>query len=1158
MCNSDNCNYDNSQHKFVQIHCHTSASLLDGVNTPKLLAKKAKEYKQPALAITDHGNPCNLYDHFVACKKEGIKPILGLEFYICNDLESRIPNRGRELEQKDFHQSTYVKNKDGYRNFCELTYRSFTDGYYYKPRIDFNSLFELRKGLMITSSCMASKTSQYILSDNHKEAETLFRKFVAEFGEDFYGEIQFNEIKEQKNINDFIIHLCRKYDVPILIGGDVHYLNPNDNVLQDAVIRSKRNSSSKSEEDNSDWTISARHLYFHDTSDYYDFNKRFGFNYDTKLIEEAFDNSIKFSDKVDFEFSTGKYHTPKINIENGMSSDEYLEKLTWEGLEKIIKTKRKHGKKISNKEIDIYEQRAQYELDIIKKMKVSDYILIVQDIVNWCKKNNIFVGTGRGSCAGSLVCLAVGIVTSVDPIEHKLLFERFINPERLVMPDIDSDFEQNARDKILKYLVDTYGRESVCNVATFGLYAPKSALQDMSRGLMKDTGLGSVLMRKISKIEGLEKTEDLKTFFDAVKRTTTDTEIIQWINDNEMTIDFAQRMIGQMRQLGTHAGGILVTPGPVYNYIPVSRGSGNLISAFKEADGSSKDLGALGLMKLDILGLNTLNLLSECIDQIKENKGIDLKETIENLDLTDRKMLDYFASGNNFGIFQMDRSKMFTDKMRVDSFDDIAAINAMNRPGPLEKFLNKYGYWKQIDRGEIKLSEEELREIDKERYPFPFMRSILGETYGCLLYQEQVMLLLHEAAGFNMGEADNFRRALGWEEDHPKYYTLKKYFDTLEQRLKEKGYTKEDSDNFIQYCRDFSGYSFNKSHCFCYSYISMQTLFFKVYYSAYFYAAMLNNETDIEAYQEIIADARFNKIKVLSHSITKSKYNTVVENDESIRLGFKMIKGMGSSVEEELRELKLNKCKTLAEVLTKKFKKINSTSLQNLIDIGCFDEFHVKRNMIEILKNLYQDESIQKWFIRSRQALRKETMPKILSENFDEDIVVVKAMKIKNASNNSFFDDEKVETESDSNNNSNFAIRLINDLISELKTRNENEDMIKKRTIKKQTELIGFSLEQDNVISKYENSLRIMGYRPLKHFDESPNEEFYFSLLKKDIKLTKNGKEYSQYVINDGITDYKVKCWSVLEIEEGGIYLGKFKKDKFGWTLDKNNIRKLF
>lgn len=1127
---------DSHKHKFVQVHCHSSASMLDGVSDVEQLAKRAKEFGHPALALTDHGNPAQLYQFAKECKKQGIKPILGLEFYICRNLQSRIPHKERELGDRDYHQSTYIKNTDGYKNFNKLTYRSFTDGYYYKPRIDFESLFELKNGLMITSSCMASKTSQFIRANRHKEAEEMFQKFLLEFGDDFYGEIQFNEVEGQKEINDYIIHLCNKYDVPILIGGDVHYLNKTDNELQDAIIRSKRSSSSKDGEGSEkDWVISARNLYFHDTSDYYDFNKRFGFNYDTKLLETAFENSIKFSEKCNFQFETGKYHLPKIKTE-GMSSDEYLEKLTWEGIGKIIEIRRGFGEEFTDEQIDQYEKRLTYELEIIKKMQISDYLLIVQDIINWEKKQNIYVGVGRGSCAGSCVCYAIGI-TGVDPIQHGLIFERFINPERIVFPDIDWDSEQGARDHILQYLIDVYGQESVCNVATFGLYGPKSALQDMSRGLNKETTHDSILMRKVTKLEGLEDTPNLIEFFDKVRRNTTDREVLEWIDNNSDTIDFAQRIQGQMRQLGVHAGGILVTPGPIYDFIPVTRGSKNLISAFRESDGSAKDLSELGLLKLDVLGLKTLNLFKECVENIKEDKGIDLFEKIHYLNLSDKKILDFFATGNNYGVFQMDRSKMFTSKIKVDSFEDIVAINAINRPGPLEKFLDKYGYWKQVDKGLLSVDADDLESIDKERYPYTFMKDILKETYGCLLYQEQFMFLVQEAGGFNLGIADNFRRGIAWLPDNPKYHTVEKYYQQLEKGMAEKGYSKEDTDKFVQYCRDFAGYSFNKSHSLSYAYIAYQTLFFKVYYPAYFYAAMINLEKESAIFNEIILDAKKNGIEILPHSISKSKYKTTVESDNTIRLGFGMIKGMGGAMQEELLELDLHKCTSLDEVLQKPFKRINSTMLQNLIELGCFEEFGVEPGKLETLKELYQDEKISFWFTRQKQKLRLEVIPPSLKNSFDPEKCLKLAIKVKDQPNP--------------------HIALINQLIPDIKIRKVSDENLKKRVIKKQQELLGFSLMTDNALLDYEAGFNLKGILPLSEYDNNPDGEFYFIINKIEIKLTKTGKQYLFLQLNDGVNDFKVKCWKVLPLDEGKIYYGKFKKDNFGFTLDSHAVYSL-
>lgn len=415
--------------KFVQIHCHSDGSLLDGCASVTKLIKRAIEYGQPALALTDHGSPSQLFSFSKECKKQGIKPILGLEFYINNDLRSRVPNKDRALEERDYHQSVYIKNKQGYLNFNYLTYQSFTDGYYYKPRIDFDLLFERKKGLMITSSCMSSKIGNYIRNGQQKDAEDLFKKYVKEFGDDFYAEIQFNEIPEQKDINNFVMHMARKYDIETLIGGDVHYLNPEDNLLQDALIKSKRDS-----ED--DWVISARSLFFHDVSDYYDLNKKFGFNYDEALLEKSFENSLAFADKVDFEFETGKYHLPKIET-GGITSKEYIEKITWDGIEKNINKERSFfPKKYTNEEIDKLTSQIEYELKVIDDLGLNDYLLTVYDVINYCKENNLYVGPGRGSAAGSSVCWGLGI-TALNPMEHGLIFERFINPQRIVMADID-------------------------------------------------------------------------------------------------------------------------------------------------------------------------------------------------------------------------------------------------------------------------------------------------------------------------------------------------------------------------------------------------------------------------------------------------------------------------------------------------------------------------------------------------------------------------------------------------------------------------------------------------------------------------------------------------------------------------------------------------
>lgn len=708
--------------------------------------------------------------------------------------------------------------------------------------------------------------------------------------------------------------------------------------------------------------------------------------------------------------------------------------------------------------------------------------------------------------------------------------------------DIDWDSSEGAREAILEYLISKYGKESVINVPTFGTYKAKSALQAMSRGLKKETGHDTILMKKITKLSEIaddkKKWEEgeIISYFNKVKEITTDQDVYNWIEDNTDTIDFSNRIMGQINQLGMHAGGIVITPKPIYNYVPVTRGSGNLITAFREADGSSKDLGELGILKLDVLGLSTLNILKSCVEGIKKDKGIDLADNLSYLDINDKKVLDYFAAGNCYGIFQMERAKMFTDKIDVDSFEDIVAINAINRPGPLEKYLNKYGYWKNIDKGKIKITEEELKVINKERYPLPFMENVLKDTYGTMIFQEQLMFLLRDAAGFDLGKADNFRRSLGWKTNHPKYYILEGYFKELEGALVEKGYSKADSDFFIQYCKDFAGYSFAKAHAVCYSYITFQTLYFKYYYPAYFYAAMINSENDIEKLREIIADAQQNKIEILPHSIIKSDYLTTVESDNSIRMGLGMIKGFGNAVQDELTELKLKECITLSEIFKKQFKKINSTQLQNLIDLGAFDELEKNKNKIIFLKDLYTDDTIQKWFTRKTKNCAVATMPKILSENFDVIETYNIALEIRNQSEP--------------------WILLINKLIDKKKFEDYDEKKALKEKIRKQKELLGFTIFSDNKLKKLKLSFKTKGILPLSEFD-NPNKKYYFQVEKKTVSLTKNGKSYLNLQLFDGEKSFKVKCWRELDLEEENIYWAKFKQDKYGFTIDDREVIKL-
>jgi DNA polymerase-3 subunit alpha len=1146
ICSSPNCSYLSHKNRpLVNLHIHSPQSLLDGVGKTQDYIKLAKEYGHPGLAVTDHGNPAHLFDHYKLVKSAGLKPILGEEFYLALDLNEKIPNRNREVEKKDKHQTVLIKNKQGYKNFCKLTYLSFTEGYYAKPRINYDMLFENKSGLIVTSGCAASMFNQLLNIGKEKEAEEWFKRFVSEFGDDFYGEIQFNELLDkslygmnQKEMNDFIIKMCNKYDVPIIIGGDTHYAYKEDANLQDILITAQRRKDGVAEDDTvkdieekkKDFMIHARHLYYHQSEDYYKFNEEFGYNYDEKLITEALDNSLKILDKVDFDFDTKTNNFPKYNYDVKLynSSHELLEKLAWEGLLKKLKERKEKGEVFTNDQITQYEKRLEIELEVIKEKEFTDYFLVVQDVVLWAKNNNIAVGPGRGSAAGALLSYSLSI-TEVDPIKHDLLFERFINKFREAKPDIDIDFEQGAREKIRHYLEDKYGKEAVLGVVTFHQYGPKSALQDISRGLKRDTSFQSTLMKEITKLPDLDEQKDLVQYFDNLLSTNNITPSVRkWILDNQDTIKYANKILDQPKNLGTHAGGILIAPGPVYNYIPVTRGGKELVTAFKEADGSSKDLSELGLLKLDVLGLKTLNVIYGSIKNIKEDLGIDITNDIRYINLEDPNLYELVRKGNLLGLFQLDGGALpLVKAISPTRFEDIVAINSLNRPGPLETFGPVYARWKRFfEQGNKHLCKEDNPEI------FPrldFMQEITEKNYYCMLHQEDFMQMVVKAADFNLGEADNFRRAIAWREDHPKYHTVKKYFDQLQVKMLEKGYSQADVDYFLDYCRKFSGYSFNASHSVSYAYIAMQCAYLKHYYPAYFYVHLLNVEAH-ENYHSIIVDALANGIKILPISLTKSEFNFKVE-DNSIRIGFKALKGFGEVAYNELRELGINEHTSLEEILSMPFKKVNKAAFDALITIGVFDEFKVSKEKIEIIYNLFKDKKIETWFTRKRNPLEIKTMPESLYI-FPEEVV------LKNAQ---LFKDEE-----------NHWKKFILSLIDYVKVKEKKKEY----WLQKEEELMGFSLDSINKINelitlkeKYpELNLQSLSSR------ESDDDLCYWYLTKKTVAKTAKGKEYLILDITDNNIKVKAKCWEKVNLEKNKAYVSNIKKDNWGYTIVVNEM----
>lgn len=1190
----ENCNHNKP---FINVHCHSSWSLLDGCSSIAGYIKKAKELNHPGLVVTDHGTAAAWFDFHRDVTKAGLKPVLGCEYYFTTNLDNKTPSRKRPLEERDKHQTILVKNAAGYKNACWLNYHSYKEGFYYKPRINYEMLFEHKEGLIATSGCMVSMFSQLVANDNYKDAERWFKRFVEEFGEDFYGEIQFNELTDknkygisQKDINDFILDMCKKHSVPHLIGGDTHYVEKEDSKLQDIVLNVSSRRDATSIQENTESFIHARHLYYHSSKDYYNFNQSFGYNYDQKtIIDQAFENSLKVLDKVDFKFDTGKINFPKFThpLIKNKTNIEILRDIAEEGLFKKLKERKKRGEKFDSKLLTKYQDRLNYELEVIEQKQITDYFLIVQDVVNWSKKNDIQAGIGRGSVGGSLLAYATGI-TEIDSIKFDLYFERFQNPERRSLPDIDCDFENGGREKIRKYLEEKYGEECVFGVVTFHTFQAKSALEDASRGLGKETAFGSTLKLEITKLQvdsafikevqkdkalqkeiqktitdiwggerpletdnltcfrpyrnehnsdwridleefehNIEHTKDLPLFFSLIThQPDTTPTVLEWIDENKDVIKWGQKLLGQVKNLGTHAGGILITPGPIYDYIPVVRGSGEIVTAFKEADGSSKDLSELGLLKLDILGLKTLNVIGNSIRQIKRDLKKDITNDVTYLDLEDPKLYEQINKGNLHGIFQFDGGAVDLIRLiKPDCFDDMIAINALNRPGPKETFGALYGKWKRFHQaGTPELCAED------DAYPrLDFMQKVTKRTYYTLCYQEQFMLMVKEAADFNMGEADDFRRMIAWRKDNAKYYLVEKYFTKLEEGMLVKGYSTEDVDYFVDYCKKFLGYSFNAAHSCAYAYTAMQCLYLKTYCPPYFFANLLNSEAH-EKYQTIVADALANGIEVLPPSITKSQREFVVVEDDKIRIGFTAIKGCGDKAIQEIEDLKIYECKTIDEILTKPLKAINSKVLQVLVDVGAFDELGIDRQKILSARMLYKEKKIATWFTRKSKKLDISSMPACLME-FPEHIVFALVEEHR----------EKEEP----------WIPFVTELVNHIPIKTPINDKKKDELAE---EILGISLETARKLSKLWSLASQFPTLNLKSLStREQDKDLCYWFLKEIIKSkTKNGKPYLTLAISDGSISVRAKCWRIQAFTKGSTYISQLKKDMFGYSIIQN------
>ena len=891
--------------EFVHLHIHSEFSLLDGANRVKQIPVIAKELGMQSIAITDHGAMFGVIDFYKACKANGIKPIIGCEVYVApRSRKDKDPN----LDSKYYHLILLAKNNNGYKNLSKLVSLSYTEGFYYKPRIDREILQMYHEDLVCCSACLAGEVNQAILKEDMEEAKKVALWFKDLFGEDYYLEIQNNGVKEQVLVNQKLIELSKELAIPLVATNDAHYARRED-AYNHEVLLCIQTGKKMSDEDRMRF----------DTDELYIKSPEEMCQYFSN-VPEAIENTVKIADKCNVEFEFGHTILPNYDVPSEFASHyDYLEKLTNEGM------KERYGENLSSELID----RKEYELSVIKKMGYVDYFLIVWDYIHYAKTHDISVGPGRGSGAGSIVAYAIGI-TDIDPIAYQLLFERFLNPERISMPDFDVDFSDEKRDQVIEYVCQKYGYDHVSQIITFGTMSARMVIRDVARVL-------DVPYAEADKLAKMIPNELHITIQKAMEQNRELKELYETSPDTKKLIDIAMALEGMPRQASTHACGIVITKDPVDTYVPLYMRDNTISTQF-----IMTTLEELGLLKMDFLGLRTLTVIEDTKKIVKENRNIDVEF---DKDMHDPKAYKLWQEGNSVGIFQFESQGMtnFMKELKPDCLEDIIAGVSLYRPGPMD----------QIPRYIANKKDPE-----HAVYTHPALKPILEVTYGCMVYQEQVMQIVRDLAGYSLGRADLVRRAMG-----------KKKLDVMakEREIFIHGQVDEQGNVIVPGCvrngideksantifdemAEFAKYAFNKSHAAAYAVLSYQTAYLKAYYPAEFMAATLNSYLgNLDKVPYYIEECKRLHIEILKPAINKSATKFTVEDGNKIRFGLGSIKNVGTSAVDNIVQERQNKgpyqsftdfCERIQD------EAVNKKCVESLIKAGAFDEFEQTRSTL--------------------------------------------------------------------------------------------------------------------------------------------------------------------------------------------------------------------
>ena len=878
---------------FTHLHVHTEYSLLDGSNKIKEYVARVKELGMKHAAITDHGVMYGVIDFYKAANAAGINPILGCEVYVAPN--SRFDRETTHGDDRYYHLVLLAENNQGYQNLIKIVSKGFVDGYYYKPRVDMEVLTTYHEGIIALSACLAGEVQRYLVRGMYEEAKKVALKYEACFGkENFFLELQDHGIPDQKTVNTQLLRLSQETGIELVATNDVHYTYAEDAEAHDILLCLQTGKK-----------LSDENRMRYEGGQYYvksEEEMRSLFPY----AQQAIDNTEKIAERCHVEIEFGVTKLPHFDVPEGYDSWTYLNKLCHEGL--VRRYPDRHEELLP---------KLDYELGVIKKMGYVDYFLIVWDFINYARTHDIPVGPGRGSAAGSLVSYTTGI-TNIDPIRYNLLFERFLNPERVTMPDIDIDFCFERRSEVIDYVVEKYGKDCVTQIVTFGTLLAKGVIRDVGRVMDLPYSFCDTIAKMIPNELGItiDKALDMNPELRAMYESDPSVKTL---------LDMSKRLEGLPRHTSMHAAGVVISEKPMDEYVPLSRGSdGTITTQFVMTT-----IEELGLLKMDFLGLRTLTVIKNAVTLVEKNHGI--KIDVDKIDYDDKKVLDSIGTGKCDGVFQLESAGMknFMKELKPQSLEDVIAGISLYRPGPMD-FIPKYIKGKN--------EPESISYVCKELEP------ILEPTYGCIVYQEQVMQIVQELAGYTMGQADNIRRAMSKKKQYVIDAERQNFvYGNEEQGIKgciANGISEEAANQIYDSMVDFAKYAFNKSHAAAYAVVSYQTAFLKYYYPVEFMAALMTSVIDNPGkVSEYIYTCRQMGIKVLPPDINVGDgVFSVVDGD--IRYGLYAIKSIGRPVVNLILEERAanGPFRTLQSFLERvSGREVNKRAVENLIKAGACD-----------------------------------------------------------------------------------------------------------------------------------------------------------------------------------------------------------------------------